>query len=329
MPTHPSSPSSRGTQPLVSYIIPAYNLPTEMLRECLDSILRLSLTQEEREIILVDDGSAESPLPSLSDLANEIVYIRQPNRGLSAARNMGLRVCQGRYVQFVDGDDMLLQSGYEHCLDFIRFQQADLILFQTTSRKPAERAIYTDKGPVSGSDYLRHNNVRASACGYLFRHTLLSTLRFHEGILHEDEEFTPQLLLRAEQVYETDATAYYYRKRNGSIMERRDNRWKMRRLDDLLSVIDTLSEQLDRLPADDRAALQRRVDQLTMDYLYNVIVLTHSRHYLDRALLRLRRRGLFPMAKRKYTRKYKIFSLLINSQAGRRLLLHTIPLFTK
>lgn len=326
MPTQPIYTQTQGAQPLVSFIVPAYNLPVEMLRECLDSILRLSLTQEEREIILVDDGSTESPLPLLSDIADQIVYIRQPNRGLSAARNMGLRVCHGRYVQFVDGDDLLLQGGYEHCLDLIRFQQADLILFQSTSKEPSERGDYVDKGPVSGSDYLRHNNMRARAWGYLFRHSLLATLHFHEGILHEDEEFTPQLLLRAEQVYETDATAYFYRKREGSIMERKDNRWKMRRLDDLLTVIDTLSDRLDRLPADDRAALQRRVDQLTMDYLYNVIALTHSKHYLERALLRLRRRGLFPMPKRNYTRKYQIFALLMNSQAGRKLLLHAIPL---
>lgn len=110
---------------------------------------------------------------------------------------------------------------------------------------------------MSGSDYLRHNNLRSCVWGYLFRRSLLGNLRFHEGITREDEEFTPQLMLRAEQLVDTDAVAYYYRKREGSVMEADDNRAKARRLDDLLTVLDTLTERLDRLPADDRAALQR------------------------------------------------------------------------
>lgn len=329
MPTQPVYPSDYEAQPLVSFIVPTYNLPVEMLRKCLDSILRLSLKREEREVILVDDGSAKSPLPFLADLMDHFVYIRQSNKGLSAARNMGLSVAHGRYVQFVDGDDQLLLNGYEHCLDTVRFHHADLVVFRQSSKAEENRGEYSDEGPLSGSDYLRHNNMRSSACGYIFNRSLLVNLRFHEGIIHEDEEFTPQLLLRAERLYATSATAYYYRKREGSIMANQDTRWKMRRLDDLLTVIDTLSERLDRLPADDRAALQRRVDQLTMDYLYNVIVLTRSSHYLDRSLLRLRRRGLFPMSTRHYTRKYRLFSLLMNTQAGRKLLFHTIPLLSK
>ena len=78
-------------------------------------------------------------------------------------------------------------------------------------------------------------------------------------------------------------------------MEADDNRAKARRLDDLLTVLDTLTERLDRLPADDRAALQRRVDQLTMDYLVNIITYTRSARHLERGLLRLRRRGLYPL----------------------------------
>ena len=67
---------------LVSFIIPVFNVPTEMLRACIDSIENLSLRQFEREIIVVDDGSDESPLAALDTLADDIVYIRQKNQGL-------------------------------------------------------------------------------------------------------------------------------------------------------------------------------------------------------------------------------------------------------
>ena len=83
--------------------------------------MRLSLNKREREIILVDDGSDLTPLNELIDLRDGIIYLRQANKGLSAARNLGLRMASGSYIQFVDGDDFLLQAPYEHCLDIMRY----------------------------------------------------------------------------------------------------------------------------------------------------------------------------------------------------------------
>jgi glycosyltransferase involved in cell wall biosynthesis len=64
MPT--SQPLS--SQPLISFIVCAYNLPLEMLQQCLQSILSLSLSQDEREIIVVDDGSEVSPLNDMLEM---------------------------------------------------------------------------------------------------------------------------------------------------------------------------------------------------------------------------------------------------------------------
>ena len=65
------------------------------------------------------------------------------------------------------------------------------------------------------------------------------------------------------------------------------------------------------MPYKDRQALQRRVAQLTMDYLYNIIRLTRSRHYLKRKIQELRRLGLYPLPAKAYTAKYTLFRLLI------------------
>ena len=62
-------------QPLVSFIIPTYNLPEPLLRECIESIMSLSLREFEREIIVVDDGSKRAAIASLTDLADTIIYI--------------------------------------------------------------------------------------------------------------------------------------------------------------------------------------------------------------------------------------------------------------
>ena len=120
-------------QPLVSFILTDYNLPTELLCECIDSILRLSLQPSEREIIVVDDGSDESPMNDLLRYGDEIIYVRQKNGGVSTARNTGMAMAKGKYIQLVDGDDCLLQTPYDHCLDIVRHHQdADVVVFDFT-----------------------------------------------------------------------------------------------------------------------------------------------------------------------------------------------------
>jgi glycosyltransferase involved in cell wall biosynthesis len=315
-------------KPLVSFILTYYNLPVKMLCECIDSILALSLRPDEREIIIVDDGSANSIVDSLARYEKDILYVRQANQGLSGARNTGIRMAKGDYLQFVDGDDLLVKAPYEHCLDLIRKNQPEMVVFDFTKTK-AEKQNWQDAPPQSGSHYMRHNNIKGTACGFLFRRSILGDLRFTPGIYHEDEEFTPQLLIRAEVVYATPFKAYYYRKHQASVIQQKDGSSKERRLDDNLQVIRHLHYLADRMPNNDRLALNRRVAQLTMDYLYNTIMLHQSLSTLNAAIDTLRQDGLFPLPDRDYTAKYTWFRRLSNSSIGRILLLHSLPLLKK
>lgn len=315
-------------KPLVSFILTYYNLPVKMLCECIDSILVLIMQPCEREIIVVDDGSESSPMNDLMKYGDDIIYIRQQNKGLSEARNTGIQAARGTYLQFVDGDDMLAKVPYEHCLDIARSFGPDMVVFDFTKSTVKDKTIQNSE-QQSGSEYMRHHNIRGTACGYLFRKAILGDLRFTPGIWHEDEEFTPQLLLRAESVSVTDAAAYLYRVRPNSIITDDHTHNKAKRLNDMEGIILRLSTMADRMPTDDKTALQRRVAQLTMDYLYNIIRQTESSDYLERKIGELRNAGLFPLPDRHYTTKYTWFRRLSNSQAGRRLLMRIIPLMKK
>lgn len=317
------------TNTLVSFILPVYNVPPQMLGECIQSIMTLSLRPFEREIIVVDDGSDTFAVNDIEPLADEIVYIRQKNAGVSAARNRGLQMAKGRFVQFVDGDDMLLHSQYEHVLDLLRYQECDMVMFDFTKETEAELS-YEDQDSVSGAELMRQDNIHGSACGYAFRRSIMGSLRFTDGVDYsEDEEFTPQLLLRAENVYRTTAKAYYYRPRTTSAIGARSKRDRVHRLEDTRAVIKRLKKKADRMPTADRVAMERRIAQLTMDYIYNVIVLTRSSHYLERKLDELKREGLFPLPDRDYTKKYKWFRRMSNTKAGRAILLTTLPILTR
>lgn len=314
--------------PFISFIIPVYNIPTEMLCDCLDSILQLSLRKTEREIIIVDDGSKLSPLNVLGDYLDDIIYIRQKNGGLGNARNRGLQNATGQYIQFIDADDALIVNQYEHCLDIARFQKPDMVMFEF-SRKEKSQKVYTDQKLMTGRYLLRHHNIKATACGYLFKQSILGNLRFTLNVYHEDEEFTPLLILRAGSVLLTDAEAYYYRTREDSITTSKDMRNTVKRLNDFKAIIYRLYQFAAVIPGSDRMALLRRVHQLTMDYIYKVIVETRNKHYLDRQLDELRKKGLFPLADKDYTTKYKWFRRLTNTKIGLAFLMRTLPLIKR
>lgn len=316
------------TAPLVSFIIACYNLPVKLLSECIDSILALSLSPNEREIIVVDDGSDASLLNDLMPYGDNIIYVRQKHSGLSVARNTGIQMANGQYLQFIDGDDSLLKMPYEYCLSIIhRHQDADMVLFDFSEHHQDSSAPSIEEvSPISGSDYMRHNNIHGMACGYLFRRTILGDLRFRPGIYHEDEEFTPQLLIRAEVIYPTQVKAYYYNRHSASITTSQDDEHLIKRFSDILQVIKYLQYISDRISNNDQLAIERRVAQLTMDYLYNFMMLSPSAERLEETILMLRAEGLFPLPDRDYSTKYTWFRRLTNSKLGRMILLSTLPL---
>ena len=173
---------------------------------------------------------------------------------------------------------------------------------------------------------MTHNNLRGCVWTFLFRKDILHDLRFTKGIFHEDEEFVPQIMLRAESIYTTNNKAYYYRKRENSTMHKRDKRWYLRRLSDAEQVIYRLKEGIDHLPVKERIAMERRIAQLTMDHIYNVIRLTHDETHLNHVLQRLSQRGLFPLPDKDYTSKYKWFRRMTNSSFGRKTLIMLLRL---
>lgn len=293
-----------------------------MLTECIESILALSLRPQDREIIVIDDGSDLSPINDISNLRDEITYVRQANRGVSVARNLGLSIATGKYIQFVDGDDALLKVAYEHCLDIVRYHDPDVVLFNETDKREADTP-FTFEGPVTGSSYMHGNNLHGSACGYIFHRRSLGTLKFTPGIAHaEDEEFTSQLMLRVEKLYYTNADAYFYRKRvNSATSTKTDKASKQDRLNDKLKVILNLQQLSTTINATDRVALRRRIAQLSMDYLFDTIRLTHSHSILKDNIESLRQHGLYPLPDKRYTIKYRLFRSMIDNSFGRRLLL--------
>ena len=90
---------------LVSIIVPVYNVE-KYLRKCLDSIV--NQTYKNIEVICVDDGSPDNSIDILREYRakdDRVTIIRQKNKGLSGARNTGIKNATGKYIMFIDSDD--------------------------------------------------------------------------------------------------------------------------------------------------------------------------------------------------------------------------------
>ena len=209
--------------PLISVIVPIYKVEPWLCR-CVDSIR--GQTYENLEIILIDDGSPDHCGELCDEFAHEdnrIQVIHQQNKGLSAARNIGLDICKGDYIGFVDGDDFIHQEMYERLYADIANHKCNLAFCQP-------QLFYDDVSNfgllskqtvvVSAHDLIYkclEKDIWFSAWTKLYHRSLFETIRYPEGRTNEDFPVTIPIYDRAGYIAVNYNKMYYYRKRPDSI----------------------------------------------------------------------------------------------------------------
>ena len=114
--------------PLVSVIVPVYNGEI-FLEKCLQSVICQSYTNIE--IIVVNDGSIDNTsliIDRYVKLDKRIIGLEQKNGGPALARNKGLKIAKGKYVQYLDSDDCLHEKAIEYLLDKAEASNADIVV---------------------------------------------------------------------------------------------------------------------------------------------------------------------------------------------------------
>ena len=288
-------------KPLVSFIIPYYNVPLPLLRECVASI---EAVDADKEIIIINDGCDAC----LDEFASSCIVRKIEHCGQAAVRNYGIEISSGEYIQFVDSDDKLITPNYQQIINVVKKEKPDMLYYNFTSR-------YSKESPLSycalcGAEYMSRHNIYGSSCNYVFRRSILGELRFTSGIIHEDEEFTPLLLVKANKFYLTKSKGYYYRTTQGSTMTKKNEEHITKRLNDFLYVILSLKDKKETAPDElSRKAIDRRTHQLCMDYIYNIITLGRKNELKSR-LQDLRENALYPLPLKFYTWKYYLAALI-------------------
>lgn len=216
----------------LSVIIPVYNVE-KYLSECLDSII--SQDFDDYEVLCIDDGSTDLSLEILKDYERRYHQIKvichEYNQGQSAARNTGIKQASGKYIQFIDSDDLVKPDTFKTLYSIAEENSTDVLFFNMEIWNDVDNNLIRDDvrnryigGIHTGLDMFcqlsKANVSKPEVCRqFMLRDFLLKKqLFFKEGILHEDVLFSFMVVMEAQRVMDSNLYLYIYRQRLGSTM---------------------------------------------------------------------------------------------------------------
>nr|WP_300788584.1 glycosyltransferase [uncultured Acetatifactor sp.] len=295
-----------------SVIIPVYNVE-KYLSICMESVLKQ--TFQDYEIILVDDRTPDRAGLLCDEYAarynNVIVIHHKENGGLSAARNTGIRAAKGKYLLFVDSDDYISHELLERLYEIAVRYGADVIPYYgfsfTEDNKLKENGKLKEysEEPMTGPEYykkaLYDSNVNISAQKNAVMKKIVQDngLQFQEGILHEDELWTPMLYACAKRVQVLNYRGYYYRSDNVESITRSSDKAHKRAMD-RTKLAEIMSE---KFRGKNGKLWEPFHDNIAAQYMYGVYI---GFLYRDKDFQVKR---LFPLREAK-SKKYKYKALL-------------------
>lgn len=258
---------------IISVIIPIYHV-ADVMDRCIESVV--TQTYPHLEIILVDDGSNDNCSVKCDDWKNRdkrIKVIHQKNKGLSGARNSGLKIATGDYVLYVDSDDFLEKEACEKLIKvMIQHPEVDIVVGGCREIKGDNTSLQVHTNLESGRVYSSKDYVKKSIMQnewyapawlnlYNRRFLLDNNLFYKEGRIYEDMEILPRLFLAARKVVYLNYIFYNYVIRENSITTTYNPSY-------LNSAIDNLAEWITNF--------QKITDPEYKKLLYGIAV----KHYL-------------------------------------------------
>ena len=208
----------------LTIIIPLYNVE-KYISECLESLL--SNNSNKLEFLIINDGSTDKSHEIAKKLTRHdkrVFIYEKKNGGLSDARNMGLDFANGRYVTFIDSDDMVEKNYFQNVISVIESTDNDLICtsryFFKNGRKINNFKILSTKN-IEFEDFLNRiitwNNMDFSVCNKIFKRNLILDIRFEKDKICEDMGFFIKYYSKISKILLLKGPSYLYRINNDSI----------------------------------------------------------------------------------------------------------------
>lgn len=207
--------------PKFSVIVPVYNVE-KYIEKCIDSIEKQ--TFKDYEVIVVNDGTKDNSIELIKD--RKVKIINQKNKGLSAARNTGVKHAKGEYLIFLDSDDYWeedllkeINNSLEDDPDVVRFQIQEVDEENNIIKKYSEESFTSLNGEDAFEAITKYHFVENAWCYAIKKkYYLKEKFAFKEGTIHEDFGLIPLIIIKAKKVNSISYIGYNYLQRAGSIM---------------------------------------------------------------------------------------------------------------
>jgi glycosyltransferase involved in cell wall biosynthesis len=217
-------------KPLISIIIPVFNT-ANYLDQCINSLLQQTYTN--CEFIFINDGSTDNSLYILEKHKakdSRIHIVSQENKGVSIARNNGLKIAKGSYIGFVDSDDWIEKDMYSILFEAIQLYSCDVVLSNMVTFLKDNKVVLNYSFPINEKlnndfikdtilPYLIENDDLYSSCNKLFITSIIkeNNIQFpSKNKLSEDNVFNLLYFNKIKSMVYLDYSGYNYRELEGS-----------------------------------------------------------------------------------------------------------------
>ena len=202
-------------QELISIIMPVYNAE-KFVYECIESVL--SQKYQNFELLIIDDGSRDNTLSICQKFTdNRIVICKQKNSGVSAARNKGLDLARGKYICFIDSDDVISKDYLNILYNLVKDSHIDCGIVKSCSN-----IRYLNYGSDKINMFNGLENIlrelhdgsqfHGQVWGKIFKREIIGKLRFNTNIyINEDMLFVQEYFMKIKNIAVSNKQLYFYR----------------------------------------------------------------------------------------------------------------------
>lgn len=316
----------------LSIIVPVYNVES-YIEKCINSIIsQVNMKKNFIELILINDGSTDNSgliCDNYCKLYSFIKVYHRHNEGLSVARNYGLKKANGTYVWFVDSDDYINNGSLNKVLKEIKNKDVDILLGdchivdvdenitgKLIHKGLINHSIYSGLEVIKNQIEVMNDYITMVWAGvYKKDYLIKNKLYFEQGLIHEDELWTPSVLVKATRVGYINDVIYSYRIRPNSIMRSNTIEYS-KHIESFIYIFNKLYIYMDNY-IKDKYVLSLIKDNISKRYLHDIV---HWKFYKYPMLYkRVNRKQIFYNSL-KLKNKIRSIVLLLNKNFYSRLL---------
>ncbi len=297
------------TMKILSIIVPVYNAE-KYISCCVQSLLEQDIPLSDYEILLINDGSTDNSLRIVEKFEREhpqVKVVSQCNQGVSATRNRGLEIAEGKYILFVDADDYIEPFSINKIIVKAEENKLDLCFFRfgmeyenggielCGERSFKINSIYT------GSYVVTHGVNISSIWNTLYLSSRLRALnlKFSVGIVQEDVEFCMKLYPRCARVMFTDEVIYHYRRYGDSLTRNVSMEDVKAQFLSNLQIAENIFNYIRTENVEEavKVAYSKRMNSMLVSQIMRLWGLRQKKHreFMRQYLLLSKQKGLYPI----------------------------------